>query len=153
MARHRAALAGICTLLLAVSGCGEAGVSDGATVSVYVAAPLCAEAEGELERVDGSAGDVRVGIVCLHEAEAGERLDLAAVGANARRATEDSTSIAYLEARGAATRFSRPILDEAGIAFVPSSSGATAMANVLQAVEDADTSSLRDSIHSALNPT
>lgn len=126
-------------------------MSSGATVRVYVAAPLCAGAERELERVDGSAGDVRVGIVCLREAEAGERLDLAAVGANARRATEDSASIAYLEAPGGAPRFSRPILDEAGIAFIPSSSGATAMARVLQAVEDADSSALRDAVHGALN--
>ncbi|HEV7769498.1 MAG TPA: hypothetical protein VGO66_02440 [Solirubrobacterales bacterium] len=140
-------------LLGALVGCGESGVSTGATVRVYVAPPLCAEAERELGRVDGSAGDVRVAIVCLRDAEAGERLDLAAVGANARRATEDSASIAYLEAPGSAARFSRPILDEAGIAFVPSSSGTTAMASVLQAIEDANTSSLRDSIHSALNKT
>jgi hypothetical protein len=151
---RKALLVVVCVLLLgAWSGCGEAGVSSGATVRVYVAAPLCAEAERELGRVDGSAGDVRVRAVCLSEVESAGRLDLAAVGANARRATEDSTSIAYLETQGQATRFSRPILDEAGIAFVPSSSGATAMASVLQAIEDADTSSLRDSIHDALTQT
>lgn len=153
MVRRGGGLAVACLLLLGVAGCGESGVSAGATVRVYVAAPLCAEAERELGRVDGRAGDVRVRAVCLRETEAGERLDLATVGANARRATEDSTSIAYIESQGRAPRFSHPILDEAGIAFVPASSGAAAMDRVLQAVEDADTSSLRDSVHGALNQT
>jgi hypothetical protein len=140
-------------LLLAVAGCGESGVSSGATVSVYVSASLCPEAKRQLARSDGRAGDVRVRVVCAAEAKDRNRLDLATVGANARRAVEDSATVGYIETRGPATRFSQPILEEAGIARISSSSGATTMRRLLQAIEDADTSSLRDSVHDALNET
>jgi hypothetical protein len=122
-------------------------------VSVYVDLSLCAEAKRELAREGGSAGDVRIRAVCLPGAESGGRLDLAATGANARRATEDSASVAYLEAPGPANEFSHPILDEAGIAWVNASSGAAAMKRLLGAIEGADTSSLRDSVRDALNET
>ncbi|HSK49204.1 MAG TPA: hypothetical protein VK889_01780, partial [Solirubrobacterales bacterium] len=100
----------------ALSGCGETGVSAGATVSVYVAAPLCAGAERGLEDAGEEAGDVRVRAVCLEPTESKGRLDLAIIGANARQATEDSTSVGYLEPPGRPVRFSLPILEEAGIA-------------------------------------
>ena len=48
----------------------------------------------------GRAGELRVRLVCLADAEAGGRLDLATVGANARRATEDSSAVGYIEAPG-----------------------------------------------------
>jgi hypothetical protein len=131
-------------------GCGEAGVADDAVVTAYVAAPLCAEAKRELAREDGRAGDIRVRIVCLRETEAGKRLDLAAVGANARSATEDSAAIGYVESRGPATRFSRPIVDSAGIAFVNASSGKAGTARLLDAIREADSSSLRESVHDGL---
>ena len=78
------------------------------------------------------------------------RLDLATIGANARRATEDSAAIAYVEPPGPANRFSRTILEEAGIAWTTSISGASAVARVLRAVSEADTDSLRDSVREAL---
>ncbi len=144
-------LAGSCALLLVAAGCGEGeGVADGATVAVYVAAPLCAEAKGELAREGGEVGGIGVRVVCLTDAERGERLSLAAVGANARRATEDSTTVAYIQQPGPATRFSQPILESADIASINASSGATAVGRVLDAVAAADSGSLRESVREAL---
>jgi hypothetical protein len=90
--------------------------------------------------------------VCLPQAEGPRRLDLAAIGANARRATEDSSAVGYIgEPTRAATRFSEPILEEAGIAQLPTSSGTTAMAALLRAIRQApDTGSLRGSVNDEL---
>ena len=123
-------------------------MNEGATVSVYVAAPLCAEAERELARDGGQAGDVRVRVVCLPSAESSQKLDLARVGANARRATEDSTTVGYIgEPTRAATRFSEPILEAAAIAQLSEASGASAMRKLLKAVDEAgDGGSLRASV-------
>jgi hypothetical protein len=133
-----------------VGGCGEEGVSSGATVHAYVAAPFCAEAQRELKREGGQAGEVEVRVICNPVAEHGDRLDLATIGAAARRATEDSTSIAYVEPPGPANRFSRTIVEEAGIAWTTATSGASAMGRVLHAISEADTNSLRDSVRDAL---
>ncbi|MGN6815615.1 MAG: hypothetical protein ACTHK3_05960, partial [Solirubrobacterales bacterium] len=73
-------------LVLFMVGCGEGGVTDGATVSVYVAKPLCAAAEGELAKEGKQVGDVQVRIVCLPPVQRQGRADLATAGANARRA-------------------------------------------------------------------
>jgi hypothetical protein len=139
-------------LMLGV-GCGESeGAAEDATVSVYVAASLCSEAENELARRGGRAGDVRVRVVCLPKAESSRKLDLAQIGANARRATEDSSSIGYIgEPTKAASRFSEPILEEAGIAQLPQTSGKAAMRQLLQAVGEAgDSGNLRESVDTAL---
>jgi hypothetical protein len=145
-------LAAAACALLGIAGCGEEqGVADGATVTVYVTAPLCAGAQRELASEQGRVGSVRVRAVCLDDAEDGTRLNLATVGANARRATEDSTTVAYLEARDpAASRFSRPIVDSANIARVASDSGRDAMEQVLGAIGEADSDSLRDSVREIL---
>jgi branched-chain amino acid transport system substrate-binding protein len=121
-------------------------------VSVYIAAPLCAGAERELARDGGRAGEVRVRAVCLASAESAQKLNLARVGVNARRATEDATTIGYIgEPTRAATRFSEPILESAGIAQLSESSGATAMSKLLKAVDEAgDSGSLRESVNDAL---
>jgi hypothetical protein len=153
LGRRAAVAAGLCALLVAGIGCGEAGVADDAVVTAYVAAPLCTEAKRELARQQGEAGSVRVRARCLPTVEDRGRLDLAAVGVNARRATEDSTAVGYIEARGAATRFSRPILDSAGIAFIDASSGRTGMARLLDAVRESDPASLREDVRGALNPS
>jgi hypothetical protein len=89
----------------------------------------------------------------LQSAESSQGLDLAQIGANARRATEDSTAIGYVgEPTRAASRFSEPILKEAGIAQLSGISGATAMSKLLEAAGEAsDSSSLRESVHDALN--
>ncbi|HET6997890.1 MAG TPA: hypothetical protein VFI03_04810 [Solirubrobacterales bacterium] len=119
-------------------------------MNVYAAASLCDEAKSELARAADRAVQVRVRVVCLGDDRDGARLDLAAVGANARRATEDSITVGYLEPPGPATRFSRPILDEAGIAWIDSDSGAAAMSRLLAAIEDADLDALRESVREGL---
>lgn len=124
-------------------------MAEDATVSVYVTAPLCEEAQRELAREGGRAGDVRVQVFCLAPGESGGRLNLATVGANARRATEDSTTVGYLEPPGPATRFSRPILEEAGIAWIDSDSGEAGMGRFLRAIE-AGSDALRESVQEAL---
>jgi len=116
-----------------------------------VEAPLCAEAARELAREGGRAGDLRVRAVCLERADDGERLDLAAVGANARGATEDSSTVAYIEPP-ITPSFSRPIVEAANIAVIRTSSGKAAMTQLLRAIEEADdSSSLRDQVRQALN--
>jgi hypothetical protein len=121
-------------------------------VSIYVAEPLCAEAERELAQDGAEAGDVRVRAVCLPSTESARGLDLARIGANARRATEDSTAIGYIgEPTRSASRFSEPILEGAGIAQLAETSGAAAMRKLLDAVAEADDSgSLRASVVDAL---
>lgn len=123
-----------------------------AAVNVYVAAPLCAEAREELARDRGRAGDVRVRAICLPGAERGGRLDLAQIGANARRAVEDSTTVAYIgEAAPRAARFSRPILEAADVAQLSGQRGGAAMARLLPVIERADASgSLRQSVYGEL---
>lgn len=141
-----------CALLVGV-GCGESeGAAEGATVSVYVAAPLCAEAKRELARDGGEAGDVRVRVICLPSAESKGKLDLAKIGANARRATEDAATVGYIgEPTRGASRFSEPILETAGIAQLPQISGTAAMNKLLQALDEAgSSSSLRESVKDAL---
>jgi hypothetical protein len=78
---------------------------------------------------------------------------LAAVGANARRATEDSTTIGYIgELDRAATRFSRPIVESAGIAQLSTLSGRAAMASFLRAIrQGGDPVSLRESVRDEIN--
>ncbi len=145
-------VAAIGALLVAGGGCGAGeGVSAGARVAAYVEAPLCAGAERELEREGGRAGSVRVRVVCLASADDGGRQDLAAIGANARRATEDSASVGYLETP-ATPSFSRPIVEAAGIAVIRGTSGATAMGRLLSAIREADDSgSLRESVRDVLS--
>jgi hypothetical protein len=142
----------ICVLLVAVAGCGgESGVSAGASVVAYVEAPLCAGAKHVLARRDGKAGEVRVRAICLAPARTGERVDLATIGANARRATEDSASVAYIEAP-ARPSFSRPIVESASIAVIRAASGATAMDKLLKAIAESGSSgSLRESVREALS--
>ena len=137
-------------LLLAVValgvGCGEGGVEGGATVSVYVAAPLCKEARGALEKAGGKADDLEVQALCLAPVESGGGVDLAVAGANARRATEDSSSVAYLEAPGPAAKFSQSIVEAANIAWLKAGSGATALHEVLKALEERGSSSPRAAV-------
>ena len=127
------------------AGCGEEGVSPGATVTAYVSGEsLCEGARQALDRSDGRAGDFHLRMICLEEAGT-----LAAIGANARRAIEDSSTIAYIgEADPAASRFSRPILEAAGIPQISSRPGQASMAALLRAIRRAgDSNSLRESVH------
>jgi hypothetical protein len=124
-------LAFCAAVVLALGGCGAGGAQSGATVSVYVASALCKEARQSEREV----ADLEVRTVCLPPAEKGGGVDLAVAGANARRVTEDSTSVALLEAPGPAAEFSQPIVEAADIAWVETSSGATAMRRVITGLE------------------
>lgn len=140
------------TLLVAGAGCGGTeGVDDGGTVTAYVVQPLCAEAERELKREGGRAGDLHVKAVCLPSGNERGKLNLSAIGANARRAIEDSTAVAYLEPpEPAAARFTHPILESAEIAWISTRSGSTVMADLLRMIRESDSSSLRESVRQAL---
>jgi hypothetical protein len=90
--------------------------------------------------------------VCLPSGRPAGRLDLATLGANARRATEDSSSVAYVAAPGPpATQFTLPILEAAGIPRLTDPSGATAMQRLLAAIDRAGSSgSLREAVQRQL---
>jgi branched-chain amino acid transport system substrate-binding protein len=135
LARRAAAIAACAGL--AVAGCGGGGIEEGATVRVYAAAPLCAGAKRELFRHGARAGAVQVQVLCLAAAPGGGGT-LASVGANARRATQDSSTVGYIgEATPQATKFSSTILESAGIAQLSGMSGGSAMARLLSAIEAA----------------
>lgn len=136
------AVALVLAALAALGGCGgEDGADDGATVRVYVSAPLCDNAKVELARRDGRAGDLEVRAVCLADVEGVEGVDLATVGTNARRTTEDSSSVAFIaDPEVRARRGSRPIVEAAGIAQIGGYPGWAAMKFVLDAIEEGDQS-------------
>jgi hypothetical protein len=150
--RRFAAIPAVLAAAAAIAACGGGeGAREGATVSVYVGAGLCSQARAALAAADGEAGELRVRAVCLPSERRGERVDLATVGANARRATEDSTAVAYLLPREATiARFSAPILREADIPSLSSDSGAAAMSRTLAAIAAADLGSLRADVGDAL---
>jgi hypothetical protein len=146
------AVVACCGLL--VAGCGSSGVSKDATVTAYVEAPLCAAAKKELAKHGGRAGDLRVRAICLPGPREAKKLSLATLGANARRATEDSTAVAYLEAPDPkASRFVHPILETAEVPWISASSGSAAMSRLLTLIPDADSGSLRQSLREELNET
>jgi hypothetical protein len=148
---RRAVVPALIALALTASGCGGGSASTGATVAVYVAAPLCKGAERELNREAGAVEDLRVRAVCLPDSEAGGRLDLARIGANARRTTADSTAVAYLEGPNpSAAKFSQTIVESADIAWITTSSGAKGMRRVLEALAADDGSSPRDTVRESL---
>jgi branched-chain amino acid transport system substrate-binding protein len=139
--------------MLAAAGCGGGGVEEGATVSIYAAAPLCAGARRELAREGPRVGEVRVRAVCLGPEQRGGRIDLAAIGANARRAAEDTSTVGYIgETSPAATRFSSTILESAGIAQVPGASGNAAMSRLLGAIKAAgDAGNMREAVEERIS--
>jgi hypothetical protein len=147
-----ALVAALAIFVVLAAGCGGGeGVASGATVAAYVEASMCRGARQELAREDNGAGDVRVRAICLPSPWSGRKLDLATVGANARRATEDSTSVAFLETPGKrASRFTHPILSSAEIAWVASSSGKKAMAILLHAIDAESSGNLREKLHKSL---
>lgn len=132
-------------LALIAAGCGGGGASAGAEVSLYAAAPLCVEAQNELKGTGGKDADLRVRVVCLSSVDAGGGADLSTAGRNARRATEDSTTVAYLESPGPAAESTRSIVEAADIAWVEADSGAKAARRILSALEG-DSSSPRQAV-------
>lgn len=162
--RHWSAAALAAALALSITGCGtETGVSSGATVSVYLSAPLsgpdaargrqlCAEARRTLTRAGGKAADLQVRLRCLDAGDSASAWTLAAVGANARRAVEDTTTVTYIaEPDPAARRQSGPIVEAAGIPAVTASSGSSAMRRILTGIEEANSGSLRESLEDSLS--
>jgi hypothetical protein len=151
--RKTIAVAAVFSAVIAAAGCGAGeGVAKDAVVTAYVEAPLCASARQELKRHGGRAGDLRVQAICLPSPHEARKLDLATLGANARRATEDSTTVAYLEAPDPrASRFTHPILATAEIPWISASSGNAAMSRLLELVESTGSGSLRESLRDALN--
>jgi hypothetical protein len=138
---------------LIVAGCGGSDAS-GATVSVYVAAPLCAGAKAGLASHGATAGHFKVAVRCLAPSEtAGGGVDLATAGSNSRRATQDTSAVATLEPPGPATKFTRAILESAEIPLVTSASAETGLKRILKAIEGAGSSSVRGSVQSALEPS
>jgi hypothetical protein len=151
-----AAVTGVTLLVVAlgvgVAGCGG-GDASGATVSVYVAAPFCAAAKAELAKHGGSAGHFKVAARCLAPSErAGGEVDLATAGSNSRRATEDTSTVATLEPPGPGTKFTRAILESASIPLVTTPSGQKGMARIIEAVESAGSSNVRESVRETLEP-
>ncbi|HEX5990169.1 MAG TPA: hypothetical protein VFY75_08165 [Solirubrobacterales bacterium] len=143
-----------------LAGCGEGGAEEGATLSVYVSAPLrgaeagegrqiCREARREAQRA-GEPGGFELRVVCLDAAGPEGRWTLARVGADARRATEDSTTVAYLGVPGAARRQSSPIVEAAGIAELGGTSGRKAVARVAAAIEEGDSDDPRQAVFDAV---
>jgi|SRR6478672_6082262 len=144
-----------------LAGCGEDGAAEGAKLNVYVSAPLrgaegkagktvCAEAREEAGRA-GSPGGFELRVVCLDAAGAEGRWTLAQVGANARKATEDSATVAYVgEPSRAARRQSQPILEAAEIAELGGLSGKEAVTKVAAAIEESDSSDPRRAVFDAV---
>jgi branched-chain amino acid transport system substrate-binding protein len=152
----------VVTLLTAVvAGCGEGGAASGATVRVYVSAPLrgveaaagrrlCTEAREKAAQAGDEVEDLKMDVVCLDAAGAQGRWTLARVGANARRATEDSTTVAYVgEPDARARKQSRPIVAAAEIAEISGVSGEQAVAAVVTAIREGDASKPRDAVFKA----
>jgi hypothetical protein len=144
-----------CAFLIGIAGCGGGGgVSNDAVVTAYVEARLCAAAKQELASQGGRAGDLQVQAICLPSPRPAKKLSLATLGANARRATEDSTSVAYLEAPDPkASRFVHPILETAEVPWISAKSGSAAMSQLLALIPDANSGSLRQSLREELNET
>jgi hypothetical protein len=127
-------------------------VADGAVVTAYVEAPLCAGAKQELRRQGGRAGDLRVKAVCVPSPREAQKLNLSTAGANARQATEDSTAVAYLEAPDLqVAKFTHPVLETAQIPWISEDSGAVAMSRLLKLIESAGSGSLREQLQEDLS--
>ncbi len=89
---------------------------------------------------------------CLPGARSHAKLNLATLGANARKATEDSTAVAYLEASDpAAARFTHPILETAEVPWIAGSSGKATMAHLLKLIAASGSGSLRQSLREELH--
>ena len=67
---------------------------EGATVTAYVRRRSAPRRSGSCAARRREPGELRVRVVCLPSRRGSGKLDLATAGANARRATEDSTTVA-----------------------------------------------------------
>ncbi len=161
MARAGAALCALVLLVAGVAGCGEdEGVADGGKVRAYVEGSACGKGT-YVALVQNAGGDaVGVEFVCLPAARGpelgqgvggGRQIDLATAGANARRASEDSATIAYIApADPGVGRFTHPILEAAGIGWITAETRRDAMRQISKLVLEADLSSLRADVREGL---
>lgn len=148
-------------LAVIVSGCGEEGAQEGATLTVYVSGPLrgaeakqgqrrCDEA-WETVRIEHEPGDHWLRVVCLDAAGPDGRWTLAKVGSNARRATEDSAAVAYIgEPEVAARRQSRRIVEAAEMAEFGVTGGRQAIEEVFAALRADDSNDPRAAVYDAI---
>lgn len=151
----RAGALALCVLALATVGavgCGEEdGVAEGATVRVYVEQPLCSTARYEKVESEHGGGSFEVRFVCLPSPRSGNEVDLAKAGANARRASEDSTTVGYLQPEDPSiTRFTQPILESAGIGWIAADTPRDGIPRMLTLVDEADPSSVRADVRESL---
>ncbi|HEU5063202.1 MAG TPA: hypothetical protein VFT79_08640 [Solirubrobacterales bacterium] len=146
---------------LLAAGCGEEGAGEGAELTVYVSAPLRGAEAGEGERLCAEAraaargvttdGDHALRVVCLDAAGSNDSGTLAKVGSNARRATEDSTAVAYVgEPNRGVRKFSQTILETAEIAQMSEVSGEEAIETVVAAIDEGDASDPRAAVLDAV---
>ena len=125
----------VAVLAAATAGCGVSGEGEiEAPVTVYVSLPLTGPraadgrdaAEGArlaMERAGEVAGSIQVRAEFLDDAS-GRGWDPVAVGANARRAVQDSSAAAYIgELDSEPTRASVPITNDAGLLQVSPGAG------------------------------
>lgn len=162
--RALAVLLLLCAVLaVAVAGCGEEGAEEGAELTVYVSAPLrgdeaalgrrlCAEAREQAARGGGGGGgDFELRVACLDASGPNGSWTLAKVGSNARRATEDSSSIAYVgEPSRAARKQSQPIVEAAEIAVMGKRNGKEAIETIVTALEEDDSDDPRAAVFDAI---
>jgi branched-chain amino acid transport system substrate-binding protein len=138
----RAACAALLAAAVLAPGCGGAAGRSNGPVTVYVSAPLTGDralqgnavedgARRALAGAHGGAGSVRLKAVYLDDSR-GRAWNIVRTAANARRAAEDVSTIAYIgELDPAATRISLPITNQAEIAQIfPGGSGSEAIRSI-----------------------
>lgn len=150
------ASAALLTACVALASCGGGGVSGASRATVYVSMPLRGPsgADGRdvvdgarmaLAAAGGKAGRLAVRARYLDDAVGGPSAawSAAAVGANARAATEDTSAVAYIgDFESGATRTSEPITNAAHLLQVSPASSAVDLtrpflgSDTLPAVED-----------------
>jgi hypothetical protein len=142
----------VVALALIVGGCSEEGAQQGAELTVYVSAPgqsLCDEARAEARDMR-TTGDHTLRVVCLGTGSKGGGT-LAKVGSNARRATEDSTTVAYVGEPDRETRKqSQPILNAAEIAQLGEFNGREAIKTVIAAIDEGESDDPRAAVFDAI---
>jgi hypothetical protein len=153
----------LCAVLaVTAAGCGEEGAEEDAMLTVYVSGPLrgpetkqgqrrCDEA-WDAARIEREAEEARwVRVICLDATGPEGKWTLAKVGANARRATEDSTAIAYIgEPDRAARSQSRAIVEAAGMVEFGVTGGRQAIEEVFTALQEEDASDPRQAVFDAV---
>jgi branched-chain amino acid transport system substrate-binding protein len=126
--RSSASAVGALVACVGLAACGGGGISGASQVTVYVSMPLRGPsgaagrdvvrgARMALAAAEGTAAKPKVRAVYLDDtagSASDARWSQAVVGANARRATEDTTAIAYIgDFESGATRTSEPITNAA----------------------------------------